>query len=232
MELKQPAKGREMLSLTGGAEARTGRGAGRISLESGEDIQAGRYVRMAESAAARAEQSAAAAEEAQLHPPVPGDNENWLVWDQQTGDYADSGKSSRGEPGLSAWELAVEGGYQGTQAAFMAALAQIGRDGPDTDGLAIVDEEGNTWYLQTGKGSEGDIVIQDGEGGFWHLAAQQSGEGTLPPGGVAGDLLMRTENGCVWTAPADHAEEDNTRPITAAGVYTLVGNIDALLATI
>ena len=232
MELRQPAKGRGMLSLTGGADAGTGRETERrerIGLKSGEDVQAGRYAHMAESAAERAAQSAAAAEEAMIHTPVPGDNENWLIWDQQTGGYTDSGKRSRGEPGLSAWELAVRGGFEGSEEAFAQALAQIGRNGQK---LAVADDEGNIWYFLDGEGSEGDLVIQDGEGGFWHLCMEQGGEGTLPPGGVEGDLLVRTENGCAWVAPADSAEADNTRPITAAGVHALVGNIDALLAII
>lgn len=236
MELRQAANGRGALSLTGGADAQadpTAGRRGRLGLASGEDVQAGRYAARAESAAERAEQSAAAAEGAQLHAPIPGDSGNWLLWDRQTGDYADSGMNSRGEPGPSAWEMAVRGGYKGTEEAFMAALAQIGWNGPDTDGLAVVDDEGNTWYLRTGEGGRGDIVVRDEEGNFWHFTASHSGgEETLPSGGEAGDVLMRTENGCAWIAPANRAEEDNTRPITAAGVYTLVGNIDALLATI
>lgn len=63
-----------------------------------------------------------------------------------------------------------------------------------------------------------------------------SGGGSgLPPGGLPGDILtkMGTYDGVAeWVTPASHAEEDNTRPITAAAVYTEIGNINALLATI
>lgn len=59
--------------------------------------------------------------------------------------------------------------------------------------------------------------------------------GALPEGGNAGDILMKRSNGnydAEWVAPATSAEQDNTRPITAGAVYTEIGNINALLATI
>ena len=57
----------------------------------------------------------------------------------------------------------------------------------------------------------------------------------VAPGGVVGDVLMKRTNedyDTEWVTPASHAEQDNTRPITAAAVYTEIGNINALLATI
>ncbi len=55
----------------------------------------------------------------------------------------------------------------------------------------------------------------------------------LPDGGQTGDILMRVgDTGAAWETPASSAEQDNTRPITAAAVYTEIGNINALLATI
>ena len=62
-----------------------------------------------------------------------------------------------------------------------------------------------------------------------HIAASFPGEGNV------GDILMKTtmaNNGVAWVTPASAVEEDNTRPITAAAVYTEIGNINALLATI
>lgn len=59
--------------------------------------------------------------------------------------------------------------------------------------------------------------------------------GSLPLGGNPGDVLLKTtveDFASAWVPPADRAEEDNTRPITAAAVYTEIGNINALLATI
>lgn len=60
-------------------------------------------------------------------------------------------------------------------------------------------------------------------------------ETSFPPGGNAGDLLAKHTNAdydVEWITPANAPEQDNTRPITAAAVYTTVGNINALLATI
>ena len=57
----------------------------------------------------------------------------------------------------------------------------------------------------------------------------------LPTGGVYGDLIMKSSSvdyAVEWITPASSAEQDNTRPITAAAVYTEIGNINALLATI
>lgn len=61
------------------------------------------------------------------------------------------------------------------------------------------------------------------------------GEGSVAPGGNAGDLYMKRSGinyDAEWVAPATSVEQDNTRPITAAAVYTEIGNINALLATI
>lgn len=61
----------------------------------------------------------------------------------------------------------------------------------------------------------------------------------LPPattstlgGIIVGSDLLITEEGVLSVDKATSVEEDNTRPITAAAVYTEVGNINALLQTI
>lgn len=62
-----------------------------------------------------------------------------------------------------------------------------------------------------------------------------SGGGSFPSGGQQGDILIKrssADNDAEWVPPASSAEKDNTRPITAAAVYTEIGNINALLATI
>lgn len=77
--------------------------------------------------------------------------------------------------------------------------------------------------LNTGVGSAGS---GGGSGG---------GGGNVPIGGNAGDLLAKqssTNYDTEWITPATAVEADNTRPITSAAVYTTVGNINALLATI
>lgn len=62
-----------------------------------------------------------------------------------------------------------------------------------------------------------------------------TGGAHLPSGGLQGDLLAKrsnADNDIEWITPANSAEQDNTRPITAAAVYMEIGNINALLATI
>jgi hypothetical protein len=57
----------------------------------------------------------------------------------------------------------------------------------------------------------------------------------LPRGGSTGDILVKTSDAdfdADWFAPANAVEADNTLPITSAAVYTEIGNINALLATI
>lgn len=66
-----------------------------------------------------------------------------------------------------------------------------------------------------------------------------SGFGVLRPatserlgGIIVGEDLQITEDGVLSVIKATAAEQDNTRPITAAAVYREVGNINALLHTI
>lgn len=48
---------------------------------------------------------------------------------------------------------------------------------------------------------------------------------------VAGDNI-RINGGIISVVTTNEAEKDNTRPITSAGVYATIGNIEALLKTI
>lgn len=93
------------------------------------------------------------------------------------------------------------------------------------------------------KGDPGDpsLLIDDtaGEGDSnrtWSADKLATISGTvLPPLGRPGQLLAKhsdTSYDVEWISPATSAERDNTRPITSAAVYTEIGNINALLATI
>ena len=66
-----------------------------------------------------------------------------------------------------------------------------------------------------------------------------SGGGTLPIassdvlGGIkVGDSLKISADGVLSVDTAKAIEEDNTKPVTSAAVYTEVGNIEALLSKI
>lgn len=67
----------------------------------------------------------------------------------------------------------------------------------------------------------------------------EKGGGVLLPateerlGGIkVGSNLTITEDGILSVDTTDTMEQDNTRPITSAAVYTTVGNIEILLSTI
>lgn len=49
---------------------------------------------------------------------------------------------------------------------------------------------------------------------------------------IVGEDLQVTSTGLLSVVKANRVEQDNTHPITAAAVYTEIGNIDALLQTI
>ena len=55
-----------------------------------------------------------------------------------------------------------------------------------------------------------------------------------PSGGVdfKTDETLTLKDGILSVNTTDQLDQDNTLPITSAGVYTTVGNIEALLKTI
>ena len=73
------------------------------------------------------------------------------------------------------------------------------------------------------------LKIRNPETGEWKVV---SGGGT--GGGVQfeTDETLSLKDGILRVNTADKMEEDNTLPITSAAVFTEVGNINALLATI
>lgn len=76
------------------------------------------------------------------------------------------------------------------------------------------------WDLDTGEYATSDIPLpQVGEGGVLRINSLD-------------DTLNLSQEGKLSVNTAKDAEQDNTLPITSAAVYTELGNIDALLATI
>ena len=76
------------------------------------------------------------------------------------------------------------------------------------------------------KGESGD---SGGGGGGTVLSPATK---TTLGGIIVGDDLQITPSGVLSVSKANSVEQDNTRPITSAAVYTELGNINALLATI
>lgn len=76
------------------------------------------------------------------------------------------------------------------------------------------------WDLDTGEYVTSDIPLpQVGEGGVLRINSLD-------------ETLNLSQEGKLSVNTAKDAEQDNTLPITSAAVYTEIGNIDALLATI
>lgn len=72
-----------------------------------------------------------------------------------------------------------------------------------------------------GVGEDGRLNPMDPPGGG-------AGGGTYKPG----ENIEITEDGTINVLTTNEAEQDNTKPITSAGVFTVVGNIEAILKTI
>lgn len=67
----------------------------------------------------------------------------------------------------------------------------------------------------------------------FNVTVRQSGGGSGGGGYQIGDgLKLDAETNTLSVDTADAVEKDNTKPVTSAAVYTEVGNINALLATI
>jgi hypothetical protein len=63
-------------------------------------------------------------------------------------------------------------------------------------------------------------------------AAAEAGNGSGGNGDFQVGETLKLENGILSVNTTDNVEQDNTLPITSAGVFATVGNIEALLKTI
>ena len=73
-----------------------------------------------------------------------------------------------------------------------------------------------------------DIFVFQGEGGINLVPATDKVLGGIK----VGDNLSITPDGVLSVMTTNNAERDNTKPITSAGTFTIIGNIDVLLKTI
>lgn len=66
------------------------------------------------------------------------------------------------------------------------------------------------------------------------IGADENGNVEIESGGVyfATNETLKLEDGILSVNTTNDMEQDNTLPITSAGVYAAVGNIEALLKTI
>lgn len=80
----------------------------------------------------------------------------------------------------------------------------------------------------TAHNSQGELVVGTAPAGGTMTPATTTTLGGI----IVGSDLLITEEGVLSVDKATAVEQDNTKPITAAAVYTEVGNIDVLLQTI
>lgn len=73
---------------------------------------------------------------------------------------------------------------------------------------------------------DGITIIEGGGGPIVPATTETLG------GIIVGDDLTITEEGRLSVDKTDEFSADNTKPVTASAVYTQIGNINALLATI
>lgn len=123
------------------------------------------------------EQAAQKAINASVNPPKPSDQNTWLVYDQETQDYVDTGAPSKGDPGpegppgsigengspgKSAYEVAVENGFSGTETEWLDSLKNgppgpVGPPGKDgKDGADGAPGPAGPQGIQGVKGDKGD----------------------------------------------------------------------------
>lgn len=66
----------------------------------------------------------------------------------------------------------------------------------------------------------------------FNVTVRQSGGGSGGGYNIGSGLKLDAKTNTLSVDTADAVEKDNTKPVTSAAVYTEVGNINALLATI
>lgn len=148
----------------------------------------------------------------------------------------------RGDPGDSAYEVAVANGFDGSEEEWLASLVgpegPAGRDGqPGKDGYTPV--KGVDYFDgEPGeKGDKGDPGYTPVRGkDYWTEADKQEvaeEAAALVPVGVdfVTDETLTLEDGVLRVNTANEVG-DYTLPVTAAAVNVTVGNIEVLLKTI
>lgn len=96
----------------------------------------------------------------------------------------------------------------------------------------VISTEYKTGKQQTGSGSSSSGSGSSGGGNSGGIVELPVANKTTLGGIKVGDNLGITGDGVLSVVTTDNVEQDNTRPMTSAGVYTTVGNIEVLLKTI
>lgn len=118
-------------------------------------------------------------------------------------------------------------------------LKQGGGVGPGTPGKPGADGEDGGYYTPSVTQLDEDTIQFDFTGSKPNMPAVAPVTVELPAGqGSGGNVdfqvgeTLKLENGILSVNTTNDMEQDNTLPITSAGVFATVGNIEALLKTI
>lgn len=105
---------------------------------------------------------------------------------------------------------------------------------PDGEGYEMI--ELDTTLSKAGYAADANVTGEKFDELYERLDDIEQSGGTGGGGGgaffVPGNALELTDDGTLNVKTTDEAETDNTLPITSSGVYTIVGNIGAILDTI
>lgn len=127
----------------------------------------------------------------------------------------------------------IEGGYRLTVTRGSDVQTMDVRDGTGIARIEKTASVGNvdTYTVTLTDGSDYSFTVTNGTGSGGGANVPLASEAVA---GIVrvGQNLEISSDGKLSVVTADAVVQDNTRPITSAAVYTEVGNINALLATI
>lgn len=179
---------------------------------------------------ARDEALAAAirAENAAIHQPYPNaETGTWWVWDTDTGKYEDTGESYGGGGGGTSDHAKLVNRDAANQHPMRAITGlESALEGKQPTGDYLTDKDLDATLIVGGKAADAAAV---GE----RLSSISEEITVLEKKALfTTDKSLTLKDGVLSVNTTDNAEEDNTLPISSAGVHTQIGNIEVLLKTI
>lgn len=178
---------------------------------------------------ARDEALAAAirAENAAIHQPYPNaETGTWWVWSVETGKYEDTGESYGGGGGTSDHSKLVNRDAANQHPMSAITGLELALEGKQPTGDYLTDKDLDATLTAKGKAADAAAVGAQ----FDSLSEEIT---VLEKKALfTTDKSLTLKDGVLSVNTTDNAEEDNTLPISSAGVHTQIGNIEVLLKTI
>lgn len=161
--------------------------------------------------------------------PYVGANGHWFEYDDTQAEYVDTGIVAQGSNGESAYEIAVDNGFSGTESEWLASLkgadGQDGQDGTDgtngADGYsptASVSKSGGTATITiTDKNGTTSVTVTDGADGQDGQDGQNGADGqdgadgysptaTVSKSGSVATISITDKNGATTATVSDGAD--------------------------